>query len=1615
MAGRSRLVKKVSNLSFAVVLTLGAALPYGASAAGTEEVSTRSLLQRNANFAVSGGLDSAVISSEVNTYSSEQERVIVQLSRDPLASSVSASGIGARSFAARTAEQAIDTQQTDFVAQAEKLGIDLTVNYTYDTVLNGMEITVAANDIPKLASIEGVTAIDANQTYYEIPVEEAAQNSANSNFELSPLKQMGVDEAWADGFTGAGLKVGVIDTGVDYLHPDLKDAYKGGYDSFEQDADPYEEPPIVIDGVTYAGTSHGTHVSGTIVGRATNPTSDLVQKGVAYEADLYVYKVLGRNLETGRASGSSAQVIDGIEHAVKDGMDVINLSLGSDSNKDPNSPDAIAINNAVLSGVTAIVANGNAADEGPYYYSMGSPASSQLAISVGAVTSDSNHYKGTLAVSMGEPPVEETPVPEVGGDSEGDIEPGSEEASVETLNSDASVDSNALAQTKDEATEEDSSAPVEQELSSSDSALTEAGESAEPTETPAPSTELVESSEEAAAPAATVTDTVYHDYGSVQVDMLAWKTGQENFLELLGSEPNDAVYANLGTDADYAALAEQGIDVKGKIVFVSRGNLTFDAKVRGASAHEAKAIVIFNGNTAKDNPNQADLSVSLPGRDEPVGSFGFLGDSFDYVPYFDYSGTQGREIARLLQEQGSPEFKISFGSDYPKSIEAGDKMASFSSRGPNGDEKLSIKPDVVAPGVNLLSTYPEYGKFDGEITYDEAYARSSGTSMAAPHVAGLALLLLEQHPDWQPSDIRSALANTSDTIRDEKGTQYDVYSQGAGRAYVADALDTPALLEAIENITILDTDMTEKDVVNYAPSTSFGVVNAGSGPLTQPLQLKNISGSDVSYTASAAWNTAVTSDPNAPIPTPDTSKIAVRLTGVNGDTVAASAGTSAAFELEIEPASDAAAGVYEGQVLLQSAGHPDLHLPFVVHIGDEAPATGFGVQNVKVERRIVQPHVEAAASTDVTFTLSADDVNYIQIAAYGFDDEYVGLLDVLVNEDEQGNLQSIEPGSYTFEDVSDLYLNENTNEFKLLPNGDYQLEILAARLDDAGRIVEDDAGDEIAYIAYSAFQIKDGEGTKLARAEAKIDRAAAVTNTSTIGQAVLTLPTDSEVDYQVAGSDNSALIGSDGVLKALPVSGKSVVALTVHVASKAYPDDYNEVVIPVVLNAVPSSGNGGSTGGGSTGGGAGASAPVVTAPTTSTTPPTASASTTVGAVVPVGQQQITLTPTVTTSSEGRVAASFTDAALTEALKSVGTNPASLVLSVPTQAGQAAQITIAPTQLAQLTAGQASITLVVSSGAGAVALPASIFKEIPAGASLQLNVRPSVDEQAKFTAYLPGASVVGTPVVFELAALDAAGHATPITSTGSIFVARSFTVESPIPAGGAGVVYEEDGVLRPVASKFASQTDGTTLVTVSRPGFSTYAVVSSPSAFADIEASWAKGAIEKLSGKLLINGTSTTAFTPKRDITRAEFAALLVRSLGLNAASAAPFTDISTADWFSADVAAAYEAGLINGTGAGKFDPNAVITREQLAVLLTNAAELLQLKGASSGIVYADASSFASYAAADIESASAYGLMQGTSRGELSYFNPKAPATREAAAQVLEKLLIQADLIESSSY
>ena len=117
----------------------------------------------------------------------------------------------------------------------------------------------------------------------------------------------------------------------------------------------------------------------------------------------------------------------------------------------------------------------------------------------------------------------------------------------------------------------------------------------------------------------------------------------------------------------------------------------------------------------------------------------------------------------------------------------GDVMASFSSRGQNPSVPGVIKPDVSAPGVDILAAFNTPLGGDGS---PAEYNVISGTSMASPHTAGAGVLIRALHPDWTPDQVRSALMTTSvngGIVKEDAATAADPFDRGAGRLALADA------------------------------------------------------------------------------------------------------------------------------------------------------------------------------------------------------------------------------------------------------------------------------------------------------------------------------------------------------------------------------------------------------------------------------------------------------------------------------------------------------------------------------------------------------------------------------------------------------------------------------------------------------------------------------------------------------------------------------------------------------------------------------------------------------------------------------------------------------------
>ncbi|MEH7504125.1 S8 family serine peptidase [Neobacillus drentensis] len=332
------------------------------------------------------------ISSDIDLNSTKQTTVIVEFANKPAKVAKMMASVEGKQL---SEEEATNIVQKDHDTFTQDLGriltdeknkaVDYKIHHSYKHAFNGVSIILPANQIKNLLKSKAVKSVWSNESFsIEPPAADSGQLKADEANVANYAPYDGLDRLHAEGITGKGIKVGILDTGMDYNHPDLKDAYKGGYDFVDDDNDPMETTyadwkksgkPEIGSGRAYY-TEHGTHVAGIIGGRGVSD-SEYKTLGAAPEADLYSYRVLGSY-----GSGSSDDIMAGIDRAVNDGMDVINMSLGGSLN-DPLYATSIAVNNAVLSGVTTVVAAGNSGDK---MYTLGSPGAAALALTVGAST-----------------------------------------------------------------------------------------------------------------------------------------------------------------------------------------------------------------------------------------------------------------------------------------------------------------------------------------------------------------------------------------------------------------------------------------------------------------------------------------------------------------------------------------------------------------------------------------------------------------------------------------------------------------------------------------------------------------------------------------------------------------------------------------------------------------------------------------------------------------------------------------------------------------------------------------------------------------------------------------------------------------------------------------------------------------------------------------------------------------------------------------------------------------------------------------------------------------------------------------------------------------------------
>ncbi len=227
----------------------------------------------------------------------------------------------------------------------------------------------------------------------------------------------------------------------------------------------------------------------------------------------------------------------------------------------------------------------------------------------------------------------------------------------------------------------------------------------------------------------------------------------------------------------------------------------------------------------------------------------------------------------------------------------------------------------------------------------------------------------------------------------------------------------------------------------------------------------------------------------------------------------------------------------------------------------------------------------------------------------------------------------------------------------------------------------------------------------------------------------------------------------------------------------------------------------------------------------------------------------------------------------------------------------------------------------------------------------------------------------------------------------------------------GVVVKSDGTVYHVPT-YIKKIDGVYYAVINSLTNSIYTLVWHPVQFTDVTAAWAKDAVNDMGSRMIVTGVLDDTYEPNRNITRAEFAAIMVRALGLAPGDGnTGFADVASAKWYAGYVKTALEQGIITGYDEETFKPNDNITREQTMTMIARTMKITGLLAAPSEDIlkpYSDVAEISSYALESVEKCVLTGVVSGRSDTALS---PKANITRAEVAVIVQRLLKKSDLID----
>lgn len=292
------------------------------------------------------------------------------------------------------------TEQAKIESRIEAAIPSAETHWRYSVVLNGLAVVVPATEAARLARVPGVSQVYPSVRYHAL-------------LDRTP-QQIGAPTLWGPALStaGNGMKIGIIDDGLDQSHPFFNPAGFTMPAGYPKGQTAYTTAKVIVarafpaPGITYVdqnkpfdprNSEHATHVAGIAAGNnGVVATTGSRVSGIAPRAYLGNYKALAVPTPGVGLNGNSPEIAAAIEAAVKDGMDVINLSLGEPEIEPTRDLVVRAINAAADAGVVPAIAAGN--DFGDFGRgSVGSPGSASKAITAAAVTSSRGSTAGQIA------------------------------------------------------------------------------------------------------------------------------------------------------------------------------------------------------------------------------------------------------------------------------------------------------------------------------------------------------------------------------------------------------------------------------------------------------------------------------------------------------------------------------------------------------------------------------------------------------------------------------------------------------------------------------------------------------------------------------------------------------------------------------------------------------------------------------------------------------------------------------------------------------------------------------------------------------------------------------------------------------------------------------------------------------------------------------------------------------------------------------------------------------------------------------------------------------------------------------------------------------------------